>query len=73
MKHQTIYYLFFILLLSCASIKENHVYICKSKIAKKFHFTETCDGLNNCRHEVHSVTIEEAKNLGYTYCELEKR
>jgi len=61
-----------LIFLSCASMKENHVYICKSATAVKYHYSETCDGLNNCRHEVHQVSVDEAAKIGYTLCDLEK-
>jgi len=65
-------HLFLALFVSCASVKENHVYICKSQIAAKYHYSETCDGLNNCRHEVNQVLVEEARRLGYQLCDFEK-
>lgn len=61
------------LFVSCASVKESQVYICKSQIAAKYHYSETCDGLNNCKHEVSHVKIENAQKLGYKLCDFEKQ
>jgi len=64
-------YFFLFLFISCASVKEQRVYICKSNHAKKYHYSDICDGLNNCKHELSGVSIEEAKKLGYVLCDFE--
>jgi len=61
-----------LIFLSCAALKENQTYICKSPIAKKYHYSETCDGLNNCRHEMERVSVDEAQKLGYVLCDFER-
>lgn len=38
--------------LTSFSISKDDVYICNSKGATKYHYTETCRGLNACKHEV---------------------
>lgn len=59
-----------LLVLSLTSFNEvqDKVYICGSKGATKYHYTETCRGLNACKHEVVSKTVKEAKELGLTLC-----
>ena len=47
---------------------EDKVYICVSKGAKKYHFTENCRGLNSCKHDIKKVPISEAKGYGLTLC-----
>ncbi len=37
---------------------ESDVYICGSKGAKKYHFSKTCRGLSNCKHEIKQVTLK---------------
>jgi len=60
------------LLFSCATVKENQVFICQSEYAEKYHYSQTCYGLNNCKHEIVPVTKEEAEKKGFTICEWEK-
>lgn len=59
--------LIFITLTSFVKAVEN-VYICDSKGAKKYHLTETCRGLNACKHEIVKVTLKEAKDKGLDLC-----
>lgn len=47
---------------------ETHVYICGVSGAKKYHYTQTCRGLNACKHEIVKVTISQAKGYGLTLC-----
>lgn len=44
------------------------VYICGPSGAKKYHYSETCRGLGNCKHEVVKKTLPEAQSLGLTLC-----
>jgi len=44
------------------------VYICKSTGAKKYHLTENCRGLSNCKAEVGKVTLNAAQKQGKTLC-----
>ena len=44
------------------------VYICGPTGAKKYHYSETCRGLSNCKHEVVKKTLKEAQSLGLTIC-----
>jgi hypothetical protein len=45
-----------------------YVYLCDSEGGKKYHFTESCRGLSNCKHRIVKVTLEEAKGLGKGLC-----
>lgn len=49
------------------NVAEN-VYICNSRSASKYHYSETCRGLNACKHEIVKVTLKEAKERGYGLC-----
>lgn len=46
----------------------NEVYICNSKSATKYHYKETCRGLNACKHDVVKIKLDEAKTNGYGLC-----
>lgn len=47
------------------------VYICGGQYATKFHSTQNCKGLNNCKAPVYSMeSQQEAKNKGYSHCSL---
>lgn len=45
-----------------------YVYLCDSTGGKKYHFTESCRGLNACTHRIIKVTLEEAKSKGKSIC-----
>jgi hypothetical protein len=62
-----LFIILFIVLNSFIAFK-NDVYICGSQGAKKYHFTESCRGLNACKHEIYKVTQKEAQNLGLELC-----
>jgi hypothetical protein len=47
---------------------EPNVYICGTVGAKKYHYSETCRGLNACKHEIVKKTVKEAQSLGLTLC-----
>ena len=72
-KHAKVTYRYFLLFIffSCASIKENQVYVCEGEYAKKYHYSQTCYGLNNCKQKITLVTKEEAEKIGMKICELE--
>ena len=44
------------------------VYVCTGRYAKRFHNDEECKGLQSCRSEIVTMSIEEAENLGLTPC-----
>lgn len=47
---------------------DTDVYICNSKSSKKYHFKETCRGLNACKHEIIKISLKEAKEKGLEIC-----
>lgn len=59
--------LVFILSTSFLNVETN-VYICKGKYSKKYHYSESCRGLSNCKSSVNKVTLIEAKKIGRTLC-----
>jgi hypothetical protein len=44
------------------------VYICVSKTASKYHFSQNCKGLSRCTHTISKVTVKDAKSKGYSLC-----
>jgi hypothetical protein len=58
--------LFFYLIVN--NFTDSDVYICGNKGAKKYHFSETCRGLNACKHEIFKTSQSEAKGSGLTLC-----
>lgn len=63
-----LFFLLLILTLTSFSKVQEKVYICGSKGASKYHYSETCRGLNACKHEVVKKSLKEAKGLGLTLC-----
>ena len=61
---------------SCGGTKEKEnrklhygeVYVCTGKYAKRFHCDEDCKGLQSCRSEIITMSIEEAEDYGLTPC-----
>ncbi len=49
-------------------VKETTVYICGTKGAKKYHYTENCRGLNACKHEIVKTTRSQAESFGLRLC-----
>ncbi len=50
---------------------ENTVYLCST--GEVYHYNRSCRGLNNCKHEIFSVSKEEAVNkYGRRSCGWEK-
>lgn len=47
------------------------VYICVSKTAGKYHYNRQCRGLKQCTHTIESVSLQEAKDRGYSLCGFE--
>ena len=47
------------------------VYICNSRAAKKYHLNHNCPSLDNCKSEVISITLAEAKKDGRSLCGFE--
>ncbi len=50
---------------------ENSVYICDTKTSEVYHITKSCNALGRCKHEIITVTKEEAeKKLGKRACKV---
>jgi hypothetical protein len=47
---------------------ETKVFICGPRGAKKYHYSEDCRGLGNCKHQITKVTLSEAKGYGLDLC-----
>ena len=54
-------------LFSCNN-SSGKVYICTGIYAKAYHKKLNCEGLGNCKGEIKTVTLEEAKNMRRTPC-----
>ena len=54
--------------LTLNSIIETNVYVCGPSGSKKYHYTESCRGLNACKHEITKITIKKAQGYGLTLC-----
>jgi hypothetical protein len=62
--------LLFVLILSL-SFKPgtDNVYICDNKTSTVYHVKKTCSSLNNCKHEIITITKEDAeKKFGKRAC-----
>lgn len=47
------------------------VYICDNKTSEVYHVTKSCNALDRCKHEVITVTKEEAeKKYGKRACKV---
>lgn len=46
----------------------DEVYVCTGKYSKRFHSDEDCRGLQSCRGEIITMSIEEAEDYGLTPC-----
>ena len=60
-------YALFALLLLSATVPDTKVLICISTGATKYH-ASYCRGLKQCTHEVKEVSVNEARNRGYSAC-----
>lgn len=58
---------FFLTLTSFHEVKTS-VYICGSSGAKKYHYKESCRGLNACKHQITKTTLKEAESYGLSLC-----
>ena len=48
--------------------KEEKVYICTGKYAKRYHKKENCRGLKSCKGDIEYIPLSEAKKQGKTPC-----
>jgi len=46
------------------------VYICLGKSSVRYHQTDRCNGLSNCKSQIKSVTLQEAEKMGRTPCKV---
>lgn len=46
------------------------VYVCKSKTSVAYHASQTCRGLNRCTHEIVTVSVKEAQDMGKRACKI---
>lgn len=51
-----------------ASSNSTKVYICDSENSVAYHYTKTCRGIKQCKHDVLEVTIDKAKEKGLRLC-----
>ncbi len=47
---------------------ETSVYLCGSTGAKKYHYSESCRGLNSCKHKIVKVSLNQAQGYGLELC-----
>ena len=57
----------FFIVTSFSSVDDT-VYICGPQGAKKYHYSETCRGLNACSHEIVKISKSKAQSYGLTLC-----
>lgn len=50
--------------------KEPIVYICNGSSSKRYHATDECRGLCNCRGGVKAVMLSQAEKMGRTPCQI---
>jgi len=48
------------------------VYVCDSKYAIRYHYRANCPGLNNCKHPIVRMPIDEARKMNRTCCKWER-
>ncbi|MBC8644266.1 hypothetical protein [Flavobacterium lindanitolerans] len=61
-----------ILFIQATTSKRKEVYICNSPNGKRFHYTESCEGLQNCTYKIEKITLREAQKAGKTRCGYER-
>lgn len=52
--------------------KNKEVYICSSPNGKKFHYSESCKGLQTCTYNIEKVMLADAKKAGKKRCGYER-
>lgn len=55
-----------LVLCNCAS----GVYICTGSYSERYHKSSHCRGLSHCSGDIENVSVEDARNLGRTPCEI---
>lgn len=46
------------------------VWICNGKYATKYHKTDDCSGLNNCKSTITSIDKNDAEKMGRSACSV---
>ncbi|RYZ23081.1 MAG: hypothetical protein EOO16_06415 [Chitinophagaceae bacterium] len=49
---------------------QDPVYVCTGNSSKRYHRTESCNGLQACRAEILSVTLSKAEGMRRTPCQI---
>lgn len=57
-----------LLTLTSFHVEKTDVYICGPTGAKKYHYSNSCRGLSNCKHQIYEVTKSKAISLKLTLC-----
>ena len=65
-KKLTLLLLISVLLSSCS----DSVYVCMGSFSRRYHKTESCDGLRNCSGRIEKVSKEEAESMYRTPCHI---
>jgi hypothetical protein len=58
----------FLFYLTANSITDTKVYVCGKTGAKKYHYNESCRGLNACNDQTVKISLKQAQNNGLTLC-----
>jgi hypothetical protein len=58
----------FFFCLSANSITDTKVYVCGSAGAKKYHYNESCRGLNACKDQTVKISLKQAQDNGLALC-----
>lgn len=54
-----------------AGVKQSvMVYICTGGSSKRYHNTSSCRGLNKCSGNIIKITVEKARGMGRTPCQI---
>jgi len=68
MKSLLIAFSFF--LLSFSQSSNGVVFVCDSSTSYAYHSYQNCRGLNRCKHQIISVTENQAQNMGKRPCKI---
>lgn len=52
------------------TVSETYVYICTGGSSKRYHKTDRCKGLDNCKGTIKKVTLAYAEDKGRTPCKI---
>lgn len=68
---KTLLYSSLLFCFSSSKTATTYVYYCDSPNGKKYHFTESCKGLQKCTHDIVKTTLTDAKQRKLTVCLFE--